>query len=62
MKQVVSTYWPDWEILDAIDRGHMLTRQARERAFELAQQGCLDISGCWTLTEKGKTIVEAGRP
>jgi hypothetical protein len=54
------TLWSDWDILDAIARGHGLTPQARERALELAKLGCLDVTGTWTLTEKGRGIVETG--
>ncbi len=45
------TGWTDTMILDSIKQGHGLTEPAKERAFELAAAGFIDMSGTWKLTE-----------
>lgn len=52
------TRWTDWEILDSIDKGQMITPQAERRAVKLAQLGFIDTTGTWRLTAKGRRVVD----
>jgi len=49
-----TTRWPDWMILESIEKGHMMTPQAKDRAFELIDLGYIDATGTWKLTTKGQ--------
>jgi hypothetical protein len=46
--------WPDWMILESVEKGQGMTPQAKNRAFELAARGYIDITGTWKLTDKGQ--------
>ncbi len=56
-----ATQWADRDILDAIAKRHGLTPAARDRAFELAENGYIDVSGTWKLTAKGRRLLAGGR-
>lgn len=56
------TRWSDWEILDSIDRGQMVTPEAEVRAVKLAQLGFIDTTGTWRLTAKGRRVVDQRVP
>jgi hypothetical protein len=47
------TRWPDEMILESVAEGGWLSPEARERAFELADAGLIDMSGLWKLTDAG---------
>jgi hypothetical protein len=52
------TLWSDGMILAAVrDRGG-LTREARERALELAEQGLIDVGDLWVLTPAGAALAD----
>jgi hypothetical protein len=48
------TQWPDWMILESVEKGHGMSPQAKDRAFELIDLGYIDATGTWQLTAKGK--------
>jgi hypothetical protein len=54
--------WPDWQILDAIDKGHMVPPESEARAAKLAQLGFIDTTGTWRLTAKGRRAIEQRVP
>ncbi len=45
-------------ILNAIREGEMLTKLARERAFELEAAGLINMQGCWALTPAGNEVLD----
>jgi len=48
------TRWPDWMVLESVDKAHLMTPQAMARAYELVDQGYIDARGTWILTAKGR--------
>jgi hypothetical protein len=54
--------WPDWQILDAIDKGHAVPPESEARAAKLAQLGFIDTTGTWRLTAKGRRAIEQRVP
>jgi hypothetical protein len=52
------TLWSDGMILASVRDGHMLTPQAKERAFKLADAGLIDNSGVWKLTAAGAALAD----
>lgn len=48
------TTWPDAMILDAIEKHHSLTPEARARGLELGRAGYVNTHGTWKLTTKGR--------
>jgi hypothetical protein len=54
--------WPDWQILDAIDKGNMLPPASEARAVKLAQLGFIDTTGTWRLTAKGRRTIDQRVP
>jgi hypothetical protein len=41
-------------ILESVEKGHGMSPQAKDRAFELIDLGHIDATGTWQLTAKGK--------
>jgi hypothetical protein len=56
------TQWPDWIILDSIDKGNAISPEAERRAIKLAQLGFIDTTGTWRLTTKGRQVVNQRVP
>ena len=55
------TRWSDAMILDSIERHHMMTPQAMDRAYTLVERGYIDASGTWKLTPRGRRALERSR-
>lgn|GEM_PF-6582937 len=56
------TKWSDWDILDAVERRHGMTPEAKARAFELIDLGYIDAAGTWELTPRGRRAWERDAP
>jgi hypothetical protein len=54
LREAPRTQWPDWMILESVEKGHGMSPQAKDRAFELIDLGYIDATGTWQLTAKGK--------
>jgi len=54
LSEAPRTQWPDWMILESVEKGHGMSPQAKDRAFELIDLGYIDATGTWQLTAKGK--------
>jgi hypothetical protein len=54
LSEAPRTQWPDWMILESVEKGHGMSPQAKDRAFELIDLGHIDATGTWQLTAKGK--------
>lgn len=55
-----TTRWTDRMILEAVRDGHMMTRPATDRAFELIDLGYIDATGTWKLSGKALGLLAAG--
>jgi len=53
LSEAPRTQWPDWMILESVEKGHGMSPQAKDRAFELIDLGYIDATGTWRLTAKG---------
>jgi hypothetical protein len=56
------TKWSDWDILDAVERHHGMTPEAKARALELVDLGYIDATGTWELTPRGRRAWERDAP
>ena len=56
------TKWSDWDVLDAVERHHGMTPEAKDRALELVDLGYIDATGTWELTPRGRRAWERDAP